>query len=455
MKKLLTLVLFSLLCGQVLAKESYLYEGLPDQWKNKEITSYTARNPIFASEDVYFHLLAKHYLAKDLTDYELAEHLAAYLPKYKDYASISNSLRQRKYLRENVLPILDTWSKKHSSFSDFPEYISLDIPQKYNRNTVIEKKLEIWVGYTYDPANRNQLSESAEGRIHSNSFGISHTARNNKYADQGIEPTCTANVKIKLQDNFFIKPKINVSTKQNSALRRFTIGNNVRNCFLKHKATSEDQAIDILDKLEKGHIFSWIVKLDINSYASKYLKNIKNGAYEQFIETSLDAVVEGFIIYEPSGKVIFSSLSEGNVLSKENSGKNVEKIIKKVENTQAKTNHVGKLNLTCDISINDKGSFFSGQHYIGIQKMTNLPSNTNELIAKQVRSEGFPLEIIESGSSNVIHAKQWASEKRTRGYDYIITVNKTDIEITFKTPMGVIIDKKDVKTTFCNTIENI
>jgi len=103
MKYKLFLLLGVFLCSIANAKTHY--NKLPEQWQDKELVHYS--DEVFANEDMFYKLLANHYVAGDIKDdYWLAEFILSEFDKEEVFKKITNPLRQRKYLRTDIIPQL-------------------------------------------------------------------------------------------------------------------------------------------------------------------------------------------------------------------------------------------------------------------------------------------------------------------------------------------------------------
>ena len=112
-KHLLLIVLF---CTFTLNAKTH-YKQLPQQWQGKELTPYS--DELFANTTMYNKLLANHYLKGDFKDdYEFARIIADEVVDGNEFDQITNPLRKRKFLRENVVPKLKDWAIKNKGEID-------------------------------------------------------------------------------------------------------------------------------------------------------------------------------------------------------------------------------------------------------------------------------------------------------------------------------------------------
>lgn len=302
MKYKLFILLGILLCNAANAKTHN--NKLPEQWQEKELVHYSSE--LFANEDMFYKLLANHYVAGDIKDdYWLAEYILSEFNKKEAYEKITNPLRQRKYLRTEIIPQLKSWANKTKGKIKRPEYVLYQMPSKSIGITSIYAKLETWIAYT--PHNGLGYMWRGQG------FGLDakHSTEvigNKKYG------FCENRMKLIFPDYFLGNTKVDVSFPEGLRPSSGNIGRK-KSCTYIVKSKTEDDAIDVLDALEKGIGIYWVVKMPESSFTTSYENIEKKGQLFKSINTQGKAVVEGLLIKNAEGKVLLAWTPEKNAVS--------------------------------------------------------------------------------------------------------------------------------------------
>ncbi|MFT6905190.1 MAG: hypothetical protein ACJAS1_001844 [Oleiphilaceae bacterium] len=304
MKYTIFLIMGMLLCS---AANANSHDTLPEQWKDKELVHYS--DELFANEDMYYKLLANHYYAGDIKDeYWLAEYILSEFGKKDEFDKITNPLRQRKYLRTNIIPQLKKWSLENKGAIQRPEYVLYRMPAKGVSFTSVYAKLETWMAYTpYNTSFRRSYMWRDKG------FGL-----NARHATQTIGNKtytyCDNNMDLLFPDYFLGNTEVDISFPDGLRPSVGNVGSN-KSCTYIIKSETEDEAIDLLDALEKGVAIYWVVKMPESSFTTTYSKVKKNGQLTTSINTNGKATVEGLLLKDAADRVLWAWTPQKNAVS--------------------------------------------------------------------------------------------------------------------------------------------
>ncbi len=281
------------------------FKNLPEKWKGKELIQYS--DELFSNDEMYYKLIANHYVNGDFKDeYEIAELVISQIGNKDEFEEITNPLRQRKYLRQNILPKLKAWAMKTKGHIKRPEYVLYRLPHRAVEVTSIYKKLETWLAYTpYTPMHGGHLW-TGKG------FGFSARVVKETIGNT-IHNYCSNRFSLNFPNYYLGRTSIKVNFPKGLRPSVAKVGRK-KSCIFVHQSSSEDAAIDLLDLMEKGIAAYWVVKMPSSSFTTVFERKEKSGQIETTINTVGQAYVEGLLIEDSKGRPILAWTAEDDAV---------------------------------------------------------------------------------------------------------------------------------------------